>query len=640
MSLNITVHNIRNIVRHICYPMLQLSFRLALLTAISGVANISHAADNPAGLQQTNTAVAKGWCVSDQLADNAYQDCTPNLPGAVSGFQQTQSDLPLLLAQATTEQAQDQAEAMQEENANLTPSSPESTNEQSETATGETNAAAPGISVGSLTQRLRGKLENLSQGMLAALLLSVSLPVVLLLALTTRFFGSGDAAAGEAAYYRNYDDRYDHADLPASDSPVRPERSADKDYEAQAYENPDEAIYESDSLNSAEADNDTLESLDLIDEVFDDSSEQVRHDDDKQLSAETAGTSRAQLHPDAQDDLTESQIDYDESLADPYEKQHSENNGQNSAIFDLDSSQELDNLSSVEQTSDAVDSLYDDFNQTYIEEVPAHHIDLQPEIANTPNDAISDNNIERSRKKQIVEREKAIHSAHWLSREPVENQKDYVIDYLVYWMAHADKRFAPAAEKKVLQMKNPGTRDLIKRDVFLNNAYAYSMVINIVRTQMTLAQRKQILDLLMALLVVEHALTPIQNNLLRFLADAFGIGASGIKSQFEKAFGYSMPAIPRPDKLIWWKQINNEHSLRWNARAIARLPEQVRNRILLGQSLDGEIRAASVIQSFKLAEERCHPECVDKLGERAQALLKSRSQKFATARDNLLETIA
>lgn len=627
--------------------MLQLSFRLALLTAISGVVNIAHASDNSAELQQTNDTAAYGWCISDQSANDANQECTPNVPGEVSEFQDTQSDLPLLLAQATTEQAQDQAEAIQEENADLTLSSPESTNEQSETAPGETDAAASGISASSLIQRLRGKLENLSQGMLAALLLSVTLPIVLLLALTTRFFGSREAAIEEAAYYRNYNDRYGHDELPLPDSLAGSELFADayqEEDEAQAYENPDEAIYESDSLNPAEADIETLESLDLIDQVFDDSSEQVHHGDDKQPPQEIAKASRTQLYPDAQNESAESQINYDdfadESLADPYEKQQSDNNGQNSDIFGLDASHELDNLSSIEQTSDIVDSLYDDFNQTYIEEVPAYHIDLQPETAKTPNDAISDNQIAQSRKKQLVDREKAIHSAHWLSREPMENQKDYVIDYLVYWMAHADKRFAPAAEKKVLQMKNPGTRDLIKRDVFLNNAYAYSMVINIVRTQLTLAQRKQILDLLMALLVVEHALTPIQNNLLRFLADAFGIGASGIKSQFEKAFGYSMPSIPRPDKLIWWKQINNEHTLRWNARAIARLPEQVRDRILLGQSLDGEIRAASVIQSFKLAEERCHPECVDKLGERAQALLKSRSQKFATARDNLLETIA
>ncbi|MFK8080484.1 MAG: hypothetical protein AB8B97_09375 [Granulosicoccus sp.] len=230
-----------------------------------------------------------------------------------------------------------------------------------------------------------------------------------------------------------------------------------------------------------------------------------------------------------------------------------------------------------------------------------------------------------------------LHFTDWLSCFDEKQQQEFCIEFLIYWMAYADNRYDPALKEQVFQMQNPDIRSLIKRWVFKKDAAAFAHSIKFLQTQCSTTQRRQIIDLLMALLVTEKALTPIQNNLLRFLADAFGIYNSGLNELFTRAFGYAMPTIPRPDKIIWWNQLTPEQKLRWDARAIAQQPDQIRYRIALGQPLKGDVNNKSVERSFNLAMRRCHPERVTELGEREVTLLETQKRKFEMAYDALLE---
>ena len=182
--------------------------------------------------------------------------------------------------------------------------------------------------------------------------------------------------------------------------------------------------------------------------------------------------------------------------------------------------------------------------------------------------------------------------AAWLTHWPAQRQQEHAIELLVYWMAYADNRYDPALKKKIFLMKDPDPHSLIKRWVFQNDAMAFAAAVKHLQLNTDLEQRKQVIDLLMALLVNENALTPNQNVLLRFLADAFGIGGAELEIQFMQAFGQSMHAIPRPDKSVWWKSREAEQKLRWDVHAIARQPEQVRCRIVLGQPLGWSSRSA------------------------------------------------
>ncbi len=227
----------------------------------------------------------------------------------------------------------------------------------------------------------------------------------------------------------------------------------------------------------------------------------------------------------------------------------------------------------------------------------------------------------------------------WLNDFPVHTQLEFAIELLIYWMAYADNRFDPESKRRILQMKDPDNRSLIKRWAFIKDAHALSDAIGFVQENTSAEQREQIIDLLMALLVNENALTPIQNNLLRFLCDAFGLGSDGLNRQYKRAYGSDIPPIPRPDKIVWWDKISGEQKLRWNARAIAIQPDIIRHRIALGQPLQGDLNKASVVASFNLAARRCHHARVGKLGAREQELMKTHMKKFETARDALLELV-
>lgn len=228
----------------------------------------------------------------------------------------------------------------------------------------------------------------------------------------------------------------------------------------------------------------------------------------------------------------------------------------------------------------------------------------------------------------------------WLQNFKAIQQQEYAIEFLIYWMAYADNRFDPELKQRVFQMKNPDIPNLIKRWVFMKDAYAFSDAIAFLQSHTSTLQRRQIIDLLLALLVNERAITPAQNNLLRFLADAFGVGKAVLNEQFSRAYGEPMPAVPRPDKILWWDQITPEQKLRWDARATARQSPAIRCKIMLGQPLQGELDKVSIDKSFHLAMDRCDGKRVNLLGEREASLLATQRDKFEAARNTLTEAIA
>ncbi|MFK7997509.1 MAG: hypothetical protein AB8B87_25515 [Granulosicoccus sp.] len=268
-----------------------------------------------------------------------------------------------------------------------------------------------------------------------------------------------------------------------------------------------------------------------------------------------------------------------------------------------------------------------------------HMVDIPVHVDNPPS-AVSAQKSRPAPQRQPVQRTTAKDTRHfgdWLIGFEAGDQQEYAIEFLVYWMAYADNRFDPALKQQVFETKNPDTRTLIKRWAFMKDANAFADAIGFLQTYTTETQRQQIIDLLMALLVTEHALTPVQNNLLRFISDAFGIGNAKLNQQFTRAYGSPLPPIPRPDKTIWWAQMTTEQKLRWDARAVARQPDEIRFRIALGQPLRGELDRIAVDKSFSLAMRRCHHERVNKLGEREKTLLETQRRKFEATFNALLE---
>ncbi len=228
----------------------------------------------------------------------------------------------------------------------------------------------------------------------------------------------------------------------------------------------------------------------------------------------------------------------------------------------------------------------------------------------------------------------------WLNDFPMHTRQEFSIELLIYWTAYADNRFDPELKRQVLLMNEPDDRSLIKRWAFLKDAHALSDAIAFLQKNTEVEQREQIIDLLMALLINEQALTPIQNNLLRFLSDAFGIGSDGLNRQYKRAYGSDIPPVPRPDKMIWWNTITADQQLRWDARAIAIQPDNIRYRISLGQPLKGELNREAIVASFNLSAQRCHHSRVAALGEREQALMSTQQKKFEIARNALLELVS
>ena len=222
----------------------------------------------------------------------------------------------------------------------------------------------------------------------------------------------------------------------------------------------------------------------------------------------------------------------------------------------------------------------------------------------------------------------------WLYQKPKDTQMRFCIDFLVYWMAYGDDRYEPSLKKRIFEAKKLSDNDLIKRWVLQNDIHAFAEAVAWMRKNATQAQLEETVSLLMALLITENNLTPVQNTLLRFLADAFNMGEDGIQNLFEAAFGHEMPPMPRPDRTPWWDKQESSSVARWDSRKMAELPEHEKLLIRLG--LTEAHNESEIIQAFRRAAKRCHPDRFPNLSERERAMAEHRFAKFEEARDKLL----
>ena len=205
-------------------------------------------------------------------------------------------------------------------------------------------------------------------------------------------------------------------------------------------------------------------------------------------------------------------------------------------------------------------------------------------------------------------------------------------------MAYGDERYEPSMREALLRHggDDGDPHDLIKRRVLEEDVDAFADVVRWLQHGTRELQRVQIIDLLMVLLVNERAMTPVQNTLLHFLADAFGLGARTLDERHELAFGSPMPPLARVDLAPWWDKIEEDEALRWDARSVAALEEDERFRVRLGLPLEGELSEDRIVGAFRRAARRFHPHRFDELGERERSLAERQFEKFEEARDRLL----
>lgn len=247
---------------------------------------------------------------------------------------------------------------------------------------------------------------------------------------------------------------------------------------------------------------------------------------------------------------------------------------------------------------------------------------------------------------QISESELAIFETsqhgfeNWMSSASPSRRREMCSEFLILTMAYTDNRFDPELKKRIFKTKERDANTLIKRWAFKHDSQALAYAIRVFQIDTDKEQRTQFIDLLMALLVTENALTPIQNNFLRFLADAFGIRREQLERQYLRAFDAQMPSVPRPDKLIWWESIQEETLFRWDAQSVALQPTKIRYLVLLGLPLHGKLNQELMLASYRRAVRRCQRERVNQLGEFEQELLNTRRKQFEMARDALMEITA
>lgn len=218
-----------------------------------------------------------------------------------------------------------------------------------------------------------------------------------------------------------------------------------------------------------------------------------------------------------------------------------------------------------------------------------------------------------------------------------EQQLGLVIEFMIYWMAFTDERYEPELKVRIFAEEEPDDHDLIKRWVLSHDYGAFADATSWLQNNATIEEREQILKLLMALLVYEEGITPVQNTMLRFLSNAFGLTHIQLDELFQTAFGHALPSMPRPDKPTWWNRQSSDKLKRWDARSVAQQSQNIQARVKLGLPLSGELDQQQIIERRERAISRCQVANFDRLTNREQQLAESQQAKYNNAAEVLME---
>ena len=228
--------------------------------------------------------------------------------------------------------------------------------------------------------------------------------------------------------------------------------------------------------------------------------------------------------------------------------------------------------------------------------------------------------------------------SRWLSAQPEAERRAICTEFLVYWVAYSDERYDPALKRRLASAAELGTVDRIKHWALGGDPASLGAAVTWLSKNATRLQLQQCVSLIMALLITERSVTPVQTVMLRLLADAFDIGNESLEMEFEQNYAHPLPPIPRPDRLSWWNQQSPQALTRWSAIAGADDSTHARSRELFG--LDDDIRDLDVIKAYRRAARRCHPDRFSALGPRERGLAVRQFDRFEEARDRLLGVLA
>lgn len=230
--------------------------------------------------------------------------------------------------------------------------------------------------------------------------------------------------------------------------------------------------------------------------------------------------------------------------------------------------------------------------------------------------------------------------ASWLQSEPETLRLQHAIELLIYWVAYADDRYDPALKRAILSNNQPDSHDLIKTWVLRQDNTSLSASLDWLQHNASREQRKQVIELLIALLVTDATPTPVQNTLLRFFADVFGIGAERLNQIWIEAFDKDLPNLPRVDREDWWGIQDQQAMVERDARAIAKRGPEQQYLARLGLPLLGHLSNNSIENAWQLAAARCAAKRFDALGERERELAERQMARFDEAREGLLTSLA
>lgn len=218
----------------------------------------------------------------------------------------------------------------------------------------------------------------------------------------------------------------------------------------------------------------------------------------------------------------------------------------------------------------------------------------------------------------------------WLTQFPTDQQKEYIIEYLLYWISYGEGQFDPSMKAELLATEELSNHDQIKRWVLSQDGESFTDALRFCQTTFDSTEIEQILNLIFAVLV-KHQATPTQNVFLRFFADINGIGATSLGLRYERAFGKQLPPMPRPDNIKWWHKLTESESHYRNP--VHNNSERDQNLDVLG--LVDPVADKAVISAFEQISDRFDPELFDQLGEKERALIDRHRKHYISAYQSL-----
>jgi uncharacterized tellurite resistance protein B-like protein len=219
------------------------------------------------------------------------------------------------------------------------------------------------------------------------------------------------------------------------------------------------------------------------------------------------------------------------------------------------------------------------------------------------------------------------------------NQLGFSLTTLLAWIAVCDNEVVETERQFIAGIAGAGSRPIDSASAIEAAQWATAedlqLACEVVR-HVTPEKRRLVLDMAIGVAMADGTLRPMENHILRCLADMLELGERGIDASFLEATGKPFPRPADMSSVEYWKESAQQNQSESQETPRKRTDTDVRRtRALATLGLEESASAQEIVQAYRRLAKVHHPDRFESLGAESVRAATQTFQRIQAAYEHL-----